>query len=198
MRRPGTVVAMAALVMAAASPAWAHVGGQIVALGAAPFAENPRTVSDVSRSYQDTDDEELFTGLEAEIWFNQIGIGGRYLGRFLGVSPTDTPDETYLYDWKSDLFLAYHLFRGGSFIDPYARLGTGVVMRTDEGSQIMNAGLYQYVGGGAQINLGGLVVGVGLNYNILNQRLQPEDTSWAVYPTQRFEARIYGGVSFGR
>jgi hypothetical protein len=176
-----------------------RVGGQIVAVGAASFAENPSTVQDVSRSYRETNDDELFSGLEAEMWFGQVGIGGSYLGRFVdeGVAE-ETEAQAWWYDWKSDLFVGYHLFRGGAFLDPYVRLGGGVAMRSDEEDTVTNAGIYQYVGGGAQMSLGGLVIGCGLNYNILNQTLRPDNTSWEMYPTRRFEARIYGGVSFGR
>lgn len=176
-----------------------RVGGQIVAIGAAPFAENPSTVRDVSRSYRDTNKDELFSGLEGEIWVGQIGIGGSYLGRFVdeGVEE-DSEEQEWWYDWKSDLFVSYHIFRGGAFLDPFVRLGGGVTMRADEKDAVTNAGIYQYVGGGAHMSLGGLVIGCGLNYNILNQRFQPDGTSWEMYPTRRFEARIYGGVSFGR
>jgi hypothetical protein len=176
-----------------------RVGGQIVAVGVAPFAENPSTVRDVSRSYRDTNDDELFSGLEGEVWFGKVGVGGSYLGRFVDDSRTPDPEpREWWYDWKSDLFVSYHLFRGGAFLDPFVRLGGGVAMRADEENTVTNAGIYQYLGGGAQVSLGGLVIGCGLNYNILNQRLQPDSTSWEMYPTRRFEARVYGGVSFGR
>jgi hypothetical protein len=183
----------------AAAERHGRVGGQIVAVGVAPFAENPSTVRDVSRSYRDTNDDELFSGLEGEVWFGTVGIGGSYLGRFVDESPEPAEDpQEWWYDWKSDLFVSYHLFRGGAFLDPFVRLGGGVAMRADQDDSVTNAGIYQYLGGGAQVSLGGLVIGCGLNYNILNQRLQPDSTSWEMYPTRRFEARVYGGVSFGR
>jgi hypothetical protein len=176
-----------------------RVGGQIVAVGVAPFAENPSTVRDVSRSYRGTNDDELFSGLEGELWFGTVGFGGSYLGRFVDESAeSGDAAQEWWYDWKSDLFVSYHLFRGGAFLDPFVRLGGGVAMRSDENDSVTNAGIYQYLGGGAQVSLGGLVIGCGLNYNILNQRLQPDSTSWEMYPTRRFEARVYGGVSFGR
>jgi hypothetical protein len=176
-----------------------RVGGQIVAVGVAPFAENPSTVRDVSRSYRDTSDDELFSGLEGEVWVGNVGFGGSYLGRFVDERPEpEDAEPAWWYDWKGDLFVSYHLFRGGAFLDPFVRLGGGVAMRADEENTVTNAGIYQYLGGGAQVSLGGLVIGCGLNYNILNQRLQPDSTSWEMYPTRRFEARVYGGVSFGR
>lgn len=191
-------------VLAATLPASysaAQAGGQLLAVGAAALNEDPATPADLSRSYQRVDARELFTGLEAELWVNRVGIGGRYIGR---MQPTDDSAATadlangYLYDWKSDLFFAYHFFRGGAFIDPYARFGVGVAMRATDGTEVTQAGLYQYLGAGGQINLGGLVAGAGVNYTILNQQLQPEDTDWTVYPISRFEVRLYGGIAFGR
>lgn len=175
-----------------------RIGGQIVAVGVAPFTEDPSTVKDVSRSYRETNEDELFSGLEAEIWVDQVGVGGSYLGRFVDESATGDDGQEWWYDWKSDLFVSYHLFRGGAFLDPFVRLGGGVAMRADADSSVTNAGIHQYLGGGAQVNLGGVVIGCGLNYNILNQRLQPDGTSWEMYPSRRFEARVYGGVAFGR
>ena len=192
---PATLFTLMVLLPAVVS---AQVGGQLVAVGAVPFAENPDTVSDVSDSFRERSDQELFNGLEGEIWFDKVGFGARYLGRFNDLSPTQDAGQEWWYDWKGDLFLSYHLFRGGAFIDPYVRFAAGVAMRQNGDNEIVNAGIHQYVGGGGQINLGGLVIGVGLNYNLLNQPIQPDDEDWQVYPTQRFEARLYGGVTFGR
>lgn len=214
---------LAALLMVPAL-AWAEFGAQITGYAAAPFSDNPRTVEGAAREYRETRPSDLLGGVELEFFGRNLGFGARYSGRFVNVTIEDPTiaesvggTDNWWYDWSSDAYVAYHLFGAGSFLDPYVRYGLGIAMRMDlerdayldadsgdwvayDGGdderyeQINSAGFYQYLGAGAQVNLGGLVVGAGINYNIVTQSAGPE---WAEFPMQRFEARLYGGVSFG-
>lgn len=216
---------------------FADTGGQIVGFAAAALVENPSSVEDLPQEYQNTDDEDLFGGIEGEIWFDRFGFGLRHAGRFdlLRVEVLDEDDdpvttstkEAWWYDAQTDLFAAFHLFGGGSFIDPYLRYGVGFAARyslnenfgfdrerevwttaeaprdSDDDNdsdhsydRVESAGMYQYIGGGIQCNLSGLVLGVGVNYNVLHQRYGSSDYEWEIYPASRFEARVYGGVAF--
>jgi len=209
--------------IAAADP----VGFQISGMAVAPFAEDPDSLGDVADRYRDTDSERMFSGVEMELWIGSFGFGGRYIARFDGFDITDPEvreasgsDIDWWLDQKSDLFLAYHLFGGGALVDPYVRYGIGFAAqidlddgayyddaadawtterpeRYDGPDSIRTASLYQYLGVGVQTNLRGLVVGVGLNYTVLNQRVYPSGSDWGLYPTERFEGRVYGGIALG-
>jgi len=234
-----TVAIVAAMVFGTGTtPVVAEVGGQIVGFAAAPLAEEPDSIDDLPREYRAMDDEELFAGIEGEIWFERFGFGMRHAGTFhhLEVVVLDesrdpvqsSARDAWWYDGQSDLFASFHLFHGGSGIDPYIRYGVGVSSRTflnehfgydddrdiwttseapeddadgdedreDSYDRIVSAGMYQYLGAGVQLNLAGLVIGTGVNYNILNQQFGTIDETWGSFPKARFEARVYGGVAF--
>lgn len=240
------ILCTAVLVAGSAVPLLAETGGQVVGFAGAALVENPSSVGDLPREYQDTDDNDMFGGFEGEIWFDRFGFGLRHAGRFEQrevevVDEDDLPATTstrdaWWYDGRTDLFAAFHFFDGGSLFDPYIRYGVGFASRTflnsgfgydrdrdiwttaeapddsddddddddydddydDDHSheQIVSAGMYQYLGAGLQCNLSGLVLGVGVNYNILHQRYDQGDYEWDAYPVTRFEARVYGGVAF--
>jgi hypothetical protein len=214
----------------------AHVGGQIIGFTAAPLAEDPDSIDDIPRQYGHTGNDDHFGGIEGDLWFDKLGIGMRHAGRFFVTSVAVLDERTeetvvrdrdaWWYDGRSDIFATYHLFGGGSFIDPYLRYGAGVATRhlnarsfgydadravwtteeavpddddTDEWDdydRLESAGMYQYVGAGAQLNLAGLVLGAGVNYNVIFQRFDSGPYDVETLPAHRFEARIYGGVAF--
>ncbi len=206
----------------------AHIGGQIIGFAAATLAEDPTSVDDIPRQYRNTGNDDLYGGIEGEIWFDRLGIGMRHAGRFfdLPVAVLDERTEdvavrdrdAWWFDGRSDIFAAYHLFGGGSFLDPYIRYGAGIATRnlisrnfgydedrdiwTTEKSlqndydRLQSAGIYQYVGAGAQLNLAGLVLGSGVNYNVIFQRIDSGSYDTDMLPAHRFEARVYGGVAF--
>lgn len=203
------------------------VGFQITGMAVAPFAEDPDTLGDVADRYQDTDPDRMFSGIEMELWIGSLGFGGRYVARFDGFEVDDADvraeagtDIDWWLDQRSDLFLSYHLFGGGAFIDPYIRYGIGFAAQIDlndgvwyddeadewtvtrpedydSSDPIRTASIYQYLGLGLQTNLRGLVVGCGVNYTVLNQSVYSDDMDWGRYPTERFEGRLYGGIAFG-
>ncbi|MFW5644194.1 MAG: hypothetical protein ACOCYQ_09215 [Alkalispirochaeta sp.] len=239
IQRMYTLAAVAAmLVVTGIVPVAAQIGGQIVGFAAAPLAEDPDSIDDLPREYRKMNDEELFAGIEGELWFDRFGFGMRHAGTFhrLEVEVFDesvdsvrsSMKDAWWYDGQSDLFASFHLFRGGSGIDPYIRYGVGVSSRTylnehfgyddtreiwttaeapqddedgdeeaeDSYDRVVSAGLYQYFGAGVQVNLSGLVIGTGVNYNILHQQFETVDETWGSFPKARFEARVYGGVAF--
>lgn len=202
-------------------PLSADPGIQIVGLGVAGFADTPESIDAVAREYRSTPTDQLFSGVEAEVWLSdRLGLGGRYVARLINfeIDPAvSAGTDNWWLDSFSDAFVSYHLFGTGSFLDPYVRYGLGIALRSDLASdayldandewtkygesetaydQIVNASLYQYLGVGGQINLGGLVLGVGLNYTILNTPVSDEfGRGYTVYPLERFEARLYGGIA---
>lgn len=228
--RLATITVTIVLIGIAVAPVAADVGGQIVGFAAAPLGDETNSFDDIPRGHNATEDEDLFGGLEGEIWFDRFGFGLRYAGRFerldIEVVDGDSMDrrEAWWYDGQSDLFAAFHFFGGGSFFDPYLRYGIGYAARyrlnerleydesteqwtrrddenddtTAEPSydQIESGGMYQYIGAGAQINLSGLVLGVGVNYNVLHQQFGAGEYEWQSFPKARFETRVYGGVAF--
>lgn len=198
---------------------------QMTLYGAGEFSENPDTVKDMSAPFRERSQEQtdLYNGAALELTFGGVGIGARYGTRFtsfdvpaeLGVDQ----DVDWWHDWKTDLYVSGHLFGGGAFIDPYVQFGVGTAGRAhleedvyfdedgtwnryEEGEsdsyQLTNLSMYQYIGTGAQVNVSGVLIGAGLNYHIFNQHLDAPEENWGTYPLQRFEVRIYGGVSFGR
>lgn len=216
------------LILTHAIAAWANpVGFQITGMAVAPFAEDPDSIGDVADRYRDTDADRMFSGIEMEMWIGSFGFGGRYVARFDSFEISDATvraetgsDTDWWLDQKSDLFLSYHLFGGGSFIDPYLRYGIGFAAQIDldDGAyydddadtwvstrpddydghnSIRTASLYQYLGVGIQTNLRGLVLGCGLNYTVLNQSVHSDGSDWGLYPTERFEGRVYGGIALG-
>jgi hypothetical protein len=231
-----TAILVFFMVLSGLLPVYAHIGGQITGFAAAPLAEDPDSFDDIPRGYGNTRNDDLFGGIEGEIWFDKLGIGMRHAGRFF-VTPVEVLDEgtdevvtrnrdAWWYDGKGDIFASYHLFGGGSFIDPYIRYGAGIATRhlvsrsfgydpdrdvwtteealsddddtddRDDYDRLESAGIYQYVGAGAQLNLAGLVLGAGVNYNIIFQRIDSGSFDVDTFPANRVEARIYGGVAF--
>jgi hypothetical protein len=211
----------------AAPIAAAPVGVQITGLAVAPFAEDPDSLGEVADQYQDSSADRMFSGIEVEIWIGSVGFGGRYVARFDQFEVTDADvraetgeDTDWWLDQKSDIFLSYHIFGGGALIDPYVRYGVGFAAQIDldngvyydeeskewsssrpdsyvGSDEIRNAAIYQYLGAGLQTNLRGLVIGVGLDYTVLNQKVYADGYDWGLYPNERFEGRIYGGVAIG-
>ena len=203
------------------------VGFQITGLVVSPFADDPETLGDVVEQYRSTDSDRASSGVEMEIWIGSVGFGARHVARFDRFEVTDAEVRAATgerYDWwldqKSDIFFSYHLFGGGAFLDPYVRYGIGFAAQIDlddgvyfddatgewsasrpdsyrSDEQIRTAAIYQYLGVGLQTNVRGLVFGAGLNYTILNQNVYAGDNDWGLYPNERFEGRLYGGIALG-
>ncbi len=203
------------------------VGFQIVGMAVAPFADDPESLGDVADQYRDTDPDRMLSGVEMELLIGSFGLGIRHVARFDAFEIDDPvvreqagTDTDWWLDQRSDLFFSYHVFGIGSFIDPYVRYGLGFAARIDvddgayydetndewtvsrrdaygDSDSIRSASLYQYLGIGIQTNLRGLVVGFGVNYTVLNQGVEPDDSDWGLYPNERFEGRLYGGIALG-
>ncbi len=211
----------------------ADVGGQIVGFAAAAVVENPHDVNDLGREYENASNEDRYGGIEGEIWFDHLGFGLRHGGRFT-METVEVLDESespaissqrdaWWYEGYSDIFVSFHLFGGGSFIDPYIRYGGGVDVKssitTDFGydrdrevwttekaaeddddmeseERVDRVGVYQYLGAGAQLNLAGLVLGTGVDYNVIYQNVGGFAFDGDTFSPHRFTVRIYGGIAF--
>ncbi len=224
MMRNRTIVTAMIILMGAALSVGASPSLQVRMFGASGFAESPGSVGDVADEVKRRNDVDTFAGITTEFVIREFGLGLRYQARYAayeipGSAGVDA-ELDWWNDWKSDIFVSFHPFGSPSFLDPYVTLGLGVAFRTDledgtyyddesaswvEGNRnageslsgVTAASMYQYVGVGGQIHLGGLVAGAALNYNLANQAIQPDGYEWNAYPTDRFEVRVYGGVSIG-
>jgi hypothetical protein len=158
-------------------------------------------------------DDTTMTGWYWEVIFNRVGLGMHYGVRFYEpVAPTPESELWYM-DWKGDFFLSYHLFGGGSVLDPFVEFGWGNVGSTvvtspvyvdcpdwedevDSGDALALS-FYNYVAAGLALDLNGLLLGAKLSY-VPTELLQTvPDSSVAKYALQPFEVSFFGGFALG-
>ena len=106
-----------------------------------------------------------FEGLEWELAIDRFGFGGTYAVNF----SKDAASNWWL-DWYGiPLFVSYHLFGTGDFLDPFVEAGIGCAGRvfTSTGSTAdprLLIGLFPALTGGINIDLQPLVVGGKLTW----------------------------------
>lgn len=149
------------------------------------------------------------TGWHWEVVLNRLGFGMHY---GMQLTATEERDAPYLLDWKGDFFLSYHLFGGGSLIDPFVEVGWANAGRTtvntanpeypdweDEvrSGNAVSLALYTYGAAGVALDLGGLLLGARLSYIPVETASPVPDPHVGFYELQRFELGIFGGIALG-
>lgn len=171
------------------------------------FLTPPQTAEDVQEALADRGN--FFTGLHWERIVEHVGFGNHLLFSFPWVDPQEAgQSRAWWMDWNADLFLSYHLFGGGAFLDPNVQLGYGVAGRAylgypenawvDPEDTELRMTLYPYAAAGLTVNLDGFFVGGRLAFRPDVLVSPVYGTNILAYPLKSFQFGIYGGVSFER
>lgn len=153
------------------------------------------------------DGENPIYGMGWEVVLNSIGFGGHY-GVFFNKLSDNEYFEEWNMDWKSDLFLSYHLFGEKTLLDPFGEIGVGNAGRVNikayiqeedyeynnDDSNVSNMSLYSYFGLGLAVNLNHLIIGSKVNYKISS--IDVPATNFQSYPMEDFTFTFFTGVSF--
>lgn len=177
---------------------------RIVGFSAIPFFAVPEADEVVDALTGSRSD--LFYGIGWEVIVGQIGIGGNY-----GVNFVRDDSYDWTVEWYAEaLFVSFHLFGAGAFIDPFAQAGIGCagsVFIDDasiagpgytvplDASDILTIGIFPYASLGCAFNLRGLVLGAKLNYTPFVS--PPPVTNFDAYPLKRIQAVVFLGISLG-
>ena len=190
---------------------------RLTASGAADFAKRP-TLSEVTGRLDEQND--IFWGPQWEMIFDRVSMGMHTLVKFdqLETGVESTPYDWSL-DWLGDLYLGYHIFGGGAFIDPFIEFGFGNVGRVDLNNDqgqwelvdgeweysiddwdpteddVQNLALYPYIGGGIALDFDGFVIGARMSYR--PTVIPIPVTQFEVYPLRQFQVALFAGVGFG-
>jgi hypothetical protein len=142
-----------------------------------------------------TENPNPLWGLGWEITIRRIGLGGTYLVNF-------TRDQLmrWTLDWYGEgIYMSYHLFGGGSFIDPFVQAGIGCAGRValdPHSYSDLAIELFPVVSGGVALNLGGLSVGAKASYVPFST---PVPATWIPgYPVDPFQVAFFAGFILGR
>lgn len=184
------------LIALAASPLSATVHFQIGGDLAADFLQRP-DVQAVLDAFQGS--QPLLYGMDWEVIFNRVGLGGTYLVDFF-----KDGGANWWLDWYGQgIHLSYHLFGGGAFLDPSLSVGVGCSGRVYLGAGSPPAGmdplylsLFPYGGLGLGVNLDGFLVKARLIYAPFIT--PPPVTSFQNYPMGSFQFIVSAGLSVGK
>jgi hypothetical protein len=147
-----------------------------------------------------TENPNPLWGTGWEITSRRFGFGGAYMVNFSreGSSP-------WALDWYAEaLYMSYHVFGGGAFLDPFIQAGVGCagrVMLRDHGycdygyTGDLMLSLFPYVGGGLALNLEGFTIGTKVSYIPFDT---PVPATWIPgYPVDPFQVSVFAGVTLG-
>jgi len=156
-----------------------------------------------------TENPNPLWGLGWELTLRHFGFGGTYMVNF---SRDDA--NQWALDWYGEaIYVSYHLFGGGAFIDPFVQAGVGCSGQVTigpyyyypyypdtEDADFMPQGLmislFPSVGAGVAMHLEGFTVGAKLKYMPFNS---PIPAAWIPgYPSGQFQAEVFAGVTLGR
>ena len=166
---------------------------------ATEFAEKPSLAS-VRSSFDDR--TGVYTSLGWEMVLDRIGFGVEadvLFGRAEAQQPEDLYD--WWLDWNGEGFLSYHLFGGGSGVDPFLRVGYGNAGRADlqengySEEDVTSLSLYPFVSGGVALDLGGLLLGAHADYRPIVNPVPA--TQFADYPLTTFQVTLFAGLVLG-
>jgi hypothetical protein len=179
----------------AAAPVFA--GNQVRLTGnlALDFVERP-SVQQVLQSFNNKD-QIFFLGFGWEVVFDRVGLGGMYDTNFY-----KDVEANWWLDWLTEpVYLSYHLFRGGAFIDPFITVGLGCAGRVFLGGipPLGKDGLYlsifPSVGAGLALDFDGFLLSARLSY--VPTMTSPPVTDIDNYPLKKFYVTLSAGVALG-
>ena len=209
MKQTALTIILLILVLA---PAWSDGQFRIAGNSTTPMQALPEGGPDQWHVVVAPNDLTM-TGWHWEVIFDHVGLGMHYGMRFYGSEAAIAEDTDWYLDWKGDFFLSYHLFGGGSVIDPFLEFGWGNAGSAsitsphyvnypdweDEWSDGDATALsfYNYFAGGVALDLNGLLLGMKLSY-IPSDLTQPvPDSSVDAYGLEPFEVSFFGGLALG-
>lgn len=136
-------------------------------------------------------------GFGWEIVMRRIGFGGTYMVDFFR-------DDTsrWAMDWYGEgLFVSYHIFGGGAFLDPFIQAGAGCAGRvllhsTGALQRSPDISIFPFLAAGLSLNLEGFLLGAKLSYVPFQSEIPVTDIPG--YPVENFKISIFAGISLGR
>jgi hypothetical protein len=151
--------------------------------------------------------DRLFYGLQWEIVFDRLGFGMHYGWHFDRIRTAGSSDR---YDWTldlvGDLFLSYHLFGGGAFIDPFVELGYGIAAAVDtfgysgtwddsDQGRLTHLSGFPVLAAGLALDLHGFMIGARLAYRPTSGPLPGSQIE--EFPLQQVQFGAFGGLALG-
>ena len=159
------------------------------------FVERP-SVQQVVDSFNNKD-QIFFWGFGWEVVFDKIGLGGTYDVNFY-----EDYESNWWLDWLSEpIYISYHLFGGGAFLDPFVEIGVGCAGRVFLDSALSPAmdplylSLFPMIGAGLALDLDGLLFGSKLTYAPTMASLPV--TGIDDYPLKQFQVTLFAGIALG-
>jgi len=183
------------VLLAAAISGFAQTQVRLTGHLALDFSERP-SVREAAAAFADSE-RMILWGPGWEVIMDRISLGGTYLVSFF-------QDETsgWWLDWYGEpLYLGYHLFGAGAFIDPFMQVGLGSAGRVslEEDTALERDPLYlsifPFISGGLALDLDGFIIGGRLSYYPLIT--PPPATEFENYPLDNFQVAVFAGVGLG-
>ncbi len=181
--------AMIILVLLAAASAGFAV--PVVSLTGA-MAANFDAVPSVQQAMEGFQANRPIWGFGWEVVPRRLGIGGLLMVNFF----RDAASQ-WVLDWSAQpLYLSYHIFGGGAFLDPFLQAGfgsTGRVPLEGTAGPGLHLSVFPFVAAGLSLNLEGFVLGTKLSYAPFSAPIPVTDIP--PYPTGSFQVVVYTGIA---
>ena len=136
-----------------------------------------------------------FGGVGWEVIIGRVGFGGEY-----GASFSRTSQGPWWVDWMTQpLFLSYHPFRSGYFLDPFIQAGVGCAGRvyldqwTGDATGNLYLSIYPFVAAGLSLDLSGFLVSGKVSYAPF--MTSPPAPSISSYPLGNVQVTLAAGIA---
>lgn len=141
-------------------------------------------------------DQPPFAGVGWEVIVGKVSIGGDYSAVF-----TRTPQSTWWLDWITQpLFLGYHFFKSGYFLDPFVQAGIGCAGRVylqdwpeTAVSNNLFISIYPFLAAGIGLDLSGFLVSTKVSYAPFMSA--PPASPISAYPLGSVQVTVSAGVA---
>jgi hypothetical protein len=150
----------------------------------------------VDQAFSALRDDMSLGGIGWEVVIKRFGLGGAYLVHF----EPDSTDAWWL-DWEvQPLFASYHVFGGGSTIDPFVDAGLGCAGRVYLGpgavaGDRLGISLYPFASAGLALNLDAFRIGTKLSYTPWQGRIPAAPIPG--YEVGSCQLQVFAGVNLG-
>jgi hypothetical protein len=188
-------ILVSVILLVSAGLAFAQTEVRLTGHLALDFSERP-SAREAARAFADSENQLLW-GPGWEVVMDHLSLGGTYLVSFF-------QDETsgWWLDWYGEpLYVGYHLFGAGSFIDPFMQVGLGSAGRvtldneTAADQDPLYLSIFPFIGGGLALDLDGFIIGGRLSY--YPSITPPPTTDFQNYPLDKFQVALFAGVGLG-
>ncbi|HUI70521.1 MAG TPA: hypothetical protein VL354_08345 [Spirochaetia bacterium] len=137
-----------------------------------------------------------FYGVGWEVIINKVGFGGDYAVDF-----TRTPLGTWWLDWNArPIFLGYHFFKSGYFLDPFVQAGVGCAGRVflqkfprTQVSDNLYISIYPFVAAGLGLDLSGFLMSAKVSYAPFMSA--PPASPITEYPLGNVQVTLSAGIA---